>query len=81
MLQRVATDRHQMFYTAHQFSSRESLTERGLHSPHTVKATAFSFSCHCGTAAWEEDYIVFPHVVKKTQRSARDEANALNNAV
>lgn len=62
MLQSAATDRRQMFHTAHQFSSREGFTKR-LHSPRTVKA--FSFCCHCGTATREEEdsTVFFPHVV------------------
>lgn len=80
MLQHAAAHRHQMFYTAHQFSSREGFTER-LHSLHTVKATAFSFFL----SPWDCDegrgQHCFSSRTVKTQRRTRDEAHDLNNAV
>lgn len=80
MLQHASAHRHQMFYTAHQFSSREGFTER-LHSLHTVKATAFSFFLSPWDCNEGRGQHCFSSRTVKTQRRTRDEAHDLNNAV
>lgn len=80
MLQHAAAHRHQMFYTAHQFSSREGFTER-LHSLHTVKATAFSFFLSPWNCKEGRGQHCFSSRTVNTQRRTRDEAHDLSNAV
>ncbi len=79
MLQRAAADRHQMFYTAHQFSSREGFTER-LQPTYSKGYSLFLFlspwDCNKGRGQH-----CFSSCGVNTQRRTRDEADALNTAV